>query len=98
MEFSIDLADLGSPANGDVIKICAAIDNGDHNYLSNQFLGGLAAPQGNLGGDGGGGFTGTLGGINLNNFSGLQYFTITVPEPASVTLLVLGALATLRRR
>ena len=98
MEFSIDLADLGNPGNGDVIKIAAMIDNGDHNYLSNQILGGLPAPQGNLGGDGGGGFTGSLSGINFNNFSGLQYFTITVPEPASLALLVLGGLAALRRR
>jgi hypothetical protein len=98
MEFSIDLADLGSPANGDVIKICAAIDNGDHNYLSNQFLGGLPGGQGNLGGDGNGGFTGTLGGVNLNNYEGLQYFTITVPEPSALALLALGGLAALRRR
>ena len=98
MEFSIALADLGNPGNGDVIKIAAMIDNGDHNYLSNQLLGGLPAPQGNLGGDGNGGFTGTLSGINLNNFGGLQYFTITVPEPASLAFLVLGGLAVLRRR
>lgn len=98
MEFSIALADLGNPGNGDVIKICAAINNGDHNYLSNQILGGLAAPQGNLGGDGNGGFTGSLGGVNFENLAGLQYFTITVPEPASLALLVLGALAAVRRR
>ena len=97
-ELAERMADLGNPANGDVIKIAAMIDNGDHNYLSNQLLGGLAAPQGNLGGDGNGGFTGTLGGVNLNNFAGLQYFTITVPEPASLALLVLGGLAALRRR
>lgn len=98
MEFSIDLADLGNPGNGDVIKIAAMINNGDHNYLSNQILGGLAAPQGNLGGDGSGGFTGTLGGVNFENLAGLQYFTITVPEPSALALLALGGLAALRRR
>lgn len=98
MEFSIALADLGSPADGEVIKIAAMINNGDHNYLSNQFLGGLPGGQGNLGGDGNGGFTGTLGGVNLNNFEGLQFFTITVPEPASIALLGLAGVALLRRR
>ncbi|MCC6357566.1 MAG: PEP-CTERM sorting domain-containing protein [Phycisphaerales bacterium] len=98
MEFSIALADLGSPADGEVIKIAAMINNGDHNYLSNQFLGGLPGGTGNLGGDGNGGFTGTLGGVNLNNFEGLQFFTITVPEPASIALLGLAGVALLRRR
>lgn len=79
MEFSIALVDIGNPVPGSVIKICAAICNGDHNYLSNQFLGGLQAPQGNLGGDGGGGFIGNLSGVNLNQFAGQQYFELTVP-------------------
>jgi hypothetical protein len=98
MEFSIALADLGNPADGATIRIAAMINNGDHNYLSNQFLGGLAAPQGNLGGDGNGGFTGTLSGINLNNFAGLQYFEIIVPAPGAAGLMVLGGLVALRRR
>jgi hypothetical protein len=80
MEFSIALADLGNPAPGSVILISAMIDNGDHNYLSNQILGSLLPPQGNLGGDGGGGFTGTLGGVNFNQFQGIQYFGIVVPD------------------
>ena len=74
MEFSIALADLGNPGPGSVIKVAAMIDNGDHNYLSNQILGPLPAGQGNLGGDGSGGFTGSLGGVNFDNFAGLQYF------------------------
>jgi hypothetical protein len=80
MEFSISLVDLGNPAPGTEIKIAAMIGNGEHNYLSNQVLGGLQAPQGNLGGDGGGGFIGNLSGVNFNQFPGLQYFTITVPD------------------
>lgn len=98
MEFSIDLADLGAPADGSTIKVCAMINNGDHNYLSNQLLGGLQAPQGNLGGDGFGGFTGTLSGINLDALPGAQCFAVTVPEPSALALLVLGGLAAIRRR
>jgi hypothetical protein len=99
MEFSIDLADLGSPANGTTINIAAMIDNGDHNYLSNQFLGTLLAPHGNLGGDGNGNFTGSLGGVHLEQLDGLQYFSIVVPEPATASVLVLGlSVLGLRRR
>lgn len=100
MEFSIDLADLGNPGPGDVIMIAAMINNGDHNYLSNQILGGLPAGTGNLGGDGGGGFTGTLSGVNFNQFAGNQYFSIVVPvpEPATLGLVGVGALLALMRR
>jgi len=101
MEFSIALADLGNPAPGSVIKIAAFINNGDHNYVSNQVLGSLPAGQGNLGGDGNGGFTGSLGGVNFNNFAGAQYFTVTVvPEPTSISLisLAIAGLVGARRR
>ena len=98
MEFSIALADLGNPAPGDTIKIAAFINNGDHNYLSNQILGSLPSGQGNLGGDGSGNFTGTLGGVNFNNFAGAQYFTINVPEPAALALASIPALLLRRSR
>ncbi len=94
MEFSIDLADLGNPAINTTIRIAAMIDNGDHNYLSNQILGPLTPPQGNLGGDGSGGFTGTLSGVNFNQFAGAQYFEIRViPEPSTIVLAGLALLA-----
>jgi hypothetical protein len=43
---------------------------------------------GNLGGDGTGGFTGNVSGINLDSFSGEQFFVV-MPEPASVSLIAL---------
>jgi len=96
LEFAVDLADLGNPT-GD-IHIVAAYGNGDHNFFSNQFLGGLPAPQGNLGGDGAGNFTGNSGGINLNNFAGDQFFTVVVPEPSVALLGAFGLIGLLRRR
>ena len=102
IELSVVLADIGNPSVGDMICIAAMYGNGDHNYLSNQVLGGLPAPQGNLGGDGAGGFTGTLSGINFNNFGGEQYFCIeVVPEPTTMALFGLGMVVLLglgRRR
>jgi hypothetical protein len=97
MEFSISLADLGNPVDG-VIRIAAMIDNGDHNYLSNQILGGLPGGTGNLGGDGAGGFTGSLSGVNFNNFAGLQYFEIVVPAPGTVGVLAFAGFAAIGRR
>jgi hypothetical protein len=87
MEFSIALADIGSPVPGQTIKIAAMIDNGDHNYLSNQILGPLSSGTGNLGGDGGGNFTGNLAGVNFNQFAGAQYFEVQIRSaPGDYTL------------
>ena len=68
-----------------------------HNYWSNQFLGGLPAPQINLGGDETGGFTGE-GAIDMTHFAGDQFFTIAseddttrVPDAgSSLGLLLVG--------
>ncbi len=95
LEFSIPLALIGNPAGE--IRISAMINGSNHDFLSNQVLGGLPAPQGNLGGDGNGNFTGVLSGINFNNFPGNQYFTI-VPAPGASGLLALGAIAAAGRR
>lgn len=97
-EFSVALSDIGNPT--DVIRIHAVYGNGDNNYHSNQTLAGLPAGTGNLGGDGMGGFTGTLSGVNFNNFAGEQFFTVIVPEPASLTWIgcAIASLALRRRR
>jgi len=89
LELSINLNDLGYA--GGPIRVMAGINNQDHNYWSNQFLGSLPSPQGNLGSDEQGGFTGE-GAIDLNNFRGDQFFTI-VPEPSSFVILAVGMLA-----
>jgi hypothetical protein len=92
IELAIPLSVLGSPSSWQDIKISAMINGSNHDYLSNQFLGGLTPPQGNLGGDGAGTFTGTVGNINLKDdvyASGDQSFA-AVPEPSTIALLGLA--------
>jgi hypothetical protein len=81
IELAIPLAAIGNP-DPSSIKVTAMINGSNHDYLSNQFLPGLNPPQGNLGGDGTGTWTGTVGQIDLNNF--------VVPEPTSLALLGLS--------
>lgn len=99
LELSIALSDLGY--DGQPINIMVGQNGSGHDYFSNQFLGGLAAPQGNLGGDGNGGFTGTAA-IDFTALAGNQFFTVrAIPEPTSLGLAMLagtGALAIRRRR
>lgn len=98
LELCIDLADLGY-TGGDV-RVMVGQNGGGHDFWSNQFLGGLAAPQGNLGGDGFGNFTGESA-IDFTLFAGDQFFTISVPEPGSIALVMMtgfGAAAVGMRR
>ena len=98
-EFSVALADIGNPGLGGTIRIATMINGSNHDFLSNQTLGGLPTGTGNLGGDGRGTFTGSLSGVDFNQFAGNQYFEVrVVPEPASFVALAVGALALLRRR
>lgn len=76
-EFSIALSDLGASA-GDTISIVATYSNGDYNFFSNQFLGGLPAGTDNLGADGAGNFVADASGTALD-LTGVAPFTITVP-------------------
>ncbi len=74
LELSFDLGDLGY--TGGDLRVCAFVNGSNHDYASNQFLGGLQPPQDNLGGDGNGVFTGVLD-FDLNNFAGDQFFICT---------------------
>lgn len=74
LEFSIPLSSIGNPT-GD-IHVTTFINGDGHNYASNQFGGeGILGP--NLGGDGTGGFTGDMAGVNLENIAGAQFVTIS---------------------
>jgi hypothetical protein len=83
LEFSIDLADLGSPAQGTAIKVTAVLGNGDFNDFSNNFLGGLPAPHAK--------FPAASLPFNLANEAGDQFFTITVVPEANSVLFGLSA-------
>jgi hypothetical protein len=72
LELGINLDDLDH--DGTAIRICAFVNGAGHNYVSNQFLGPLEPPQGNLGGDGQGSFIGVLD-FTLVTFPGDQFFT-----------------------
>jgi hypothetical protein len=104
IEFSIPLSEIGNPT-GD-IKLFFFVNGGGHDYASNQFSG-TGILEGNLGGNGFGGFIGDLSGVNMNDYAGNQFVTLTqggalaaVPEPASAVLVVaaLAAWAAGRRR
>ena len=86
LELSIPLSALGNPAVGSTILISAQINGSNHDFLSNQILGGLAAPQGNLGSNGAGEFVmgAGVGLIDFNQFAGDQFFSITVPSGDSL--------------
>jgi hypothetical protein len=71
IELRISLDDIGYA--GGPLNVMAALNNSGHNFFSNQFLSGVTAPQGSLGGDGNGNFTG-LAQVNMQNVAGNQFF------------------------
>lgn len=81
LEFSVALADIGSPGIAQPIHLHVVYGNSNNNFHSNQTLAGLPVGTGNLGGDGNGGFINNLSGVNFNHFSGDQFFTVFVPIP-----------------
>lgn len=102
IEFSIPLSQIGNPSVGDNIQITAFVNNGSHNFVSNQ-LAGDGILLGNLGGDGSGAFSGDLTGLDFGLIPGNQFVSIAVPaplsaasaipEPSSLALVCLGAFA-----
>ena len=66
------------------IKVCAFINGNGHDYVSNQVLGSLPLANGNLGGDGVGGyiggFPGALRGVNFAAIPGDQFFSAFGPD------------------
>lgn len=61
------------------IKVCAFVNGGGHDYMSNQVLGSLPVGSGNLGGDGFGGYVGGTSGalrIDFATIEGDQFVTI----------------------
>jgi hypothetical protein len=86
IEISIPLSFFGGslPAG---TRGMAFVNGGGNDFLSNQFLGGLAAGTANLGGP---------GSVNLANQAGDQFFVI--PTPGAAALLGLGGLVAARRR
>lgn len=88
VELEIPLSLLGNPT-GD-IRVSAFINGGGHDFLSNQVLGGLDAGTGNLG---------EPRAVNFGGLGGNQFFTVAaIPEPTSLAVIGLPAMALLARR
>jgi len=79
VELAIPLNAIGSPGSG-YNKVSAFINGVGHDYLSNQVLAGID----------GGGNLGEPRLVNFGNIPGDQYFLVPVPEPSSLSVLLLG--------
>jgi len=83
-EISIPLSVLGNPTGP--LLVLADINGNPDNFLSNQFLPGLPVGTANVGGGGPFSVTGVDGAFNFANTPG-EFFTVAVPEPASMCLV-----------
>ena len=90
IEFKIPLASIGSAAGS--VRLLAFINGQGHDYASNQFLPGLPAASGNLGGDGTGAYTGNLATLNLATIAGDQFLSVNLATLASATPTIDGTL------
>ena len=81
LELIIDLADLGYVSGP--IRVSAVVNSGDHTFASNQVLGGLLPIQSH---------SANLSGVDFSGINGDQFFTIPVPEPASLVMAGLAAI------
>ncbi len=93
LELSIDLADIGSPSGP--FKVMLLQNNDNHDFLSNQTLGGLPVGTGNLGSP--------AASVDFSSLAGDQFFVIShdaIPEPATLVLACIAAATVLglRRR
>ena len=97
MEFSIPLSEIGDPASLSDIKITTFINNGNHDFLSNQVSGvgildeNISAP----------------GFADFSSFDGDQFVTLNVPavtaasvvpEPSSIAMALIMACGLFARR
>ncbi|MDB5326839.1 MAG: hypothetical protein JWM57_2408, partial [Phycisphaerales bacterium] len=94
MEVSISLAELGY--TGGDLEAMAFISQGNHNRLNNQILAPVTSfPDGTVED-----YRQLSSGMQFASsaYPGNQYFTISVPEPATFGLAALSVLPLLRRR
>lgn len=84
LELSIDLADIGSPSGP--FKVMLLQNNDNHDFLSNQTLGGLPVGTGNLGSP--------AANVDFSSIAGDQFFVLShapIPEPATLALASIAA-------
>jgi len=83
IEFKIPLSTIGNPAGN--VRLLAFINGSGHDYASNQFIPSLPSGSGNLGGDGAGNYIGNCSQINLANFAGNQFLSVSMSSLATGT-------------
>ena len=91
LELQISLADLGNPTGP--IRVMLLQNNDNHDFVSNQSLGGLPVGTGNLGSP--------ASGIDFSTIAGDQFFVVNpkpVPEPATAGLVAVAVAGLVYRR